>query len=369
VLAVRLHTPAGGLVSEQVPVPEPRGREVRIRVAGCGVCHTDLHIARGEMTRVTLPITLGHEVSGWIDASGPDAGPDLEAAGLRIGDPVLVFGGWGCGECRECRSGNEQRCLEGRSPGFQVDGGYAEAMLVPEARHLVPLGRLDPVHAAPLADAGLTPYRAVRRAGPWLQPGARALIIGFGGLGQFALQYLRRQSGVRVTVRDLNPDKLALAGRMGADASVEADAQELTEEPDSQQDVVIDFVGSDETLVDAARRLAPGGLLMIVGEGGGKLRFGFDASAVESSVATSGWGSAEDLRHVVALAADQTLTWDVELMPLADAAVAHERLAAGQVRGRIVLVPPVNTSIARLAARAYNSRTITEWGHGSRTAS
>jgi propanol-preferring alcohol dehydrogenase len=369
VLAVRLHTPGGGLVSEQVPLPEPRGREVRIRVAGCGVCHTDLHIALGEMTGVTLPVTLGHEVSGWIDASGPDAGPDLDAAGLRMGEPVLVFGGWGCGECRECRSGNEQRCPVGRSPGFQVDGGYAEAMLVPEARHLLPLGSLDPVHAAPLADAGLTPYRAVRRAEAWLQPGARVLIIGFGGLGQFALQYLRRQPGLRVTVGDLNADKLALAATMGADAAVEADAQGRVEEPDSQQDVIFDFVGSDETLVDAERRLAPGGLLMIVGEGGGKLRFGFDASAAESWVTTSAWGSAEDLRHVVGLAVNQTLTWDIELMPLADATVAHERLAAGQVRGRIVLVPPVNTSIARLAAGAYNSRTITEWGHGSRTAS
>jgi alcohol dehydrogenase, propanol-preferring len=369
VLAVRLHTPGGGLVSELVAVPEPRGREVRIRVAGCGVCHTDLHIAGGEMTQVTLPITLGHEVSGWIDAFGPDAGPDLELAGLTTGDPVLVFGGWGCGECRECRSGDEQRCQAGRSPGFQVDGGYAEAMLVSQARHLVPLGTLDPVRAAPLADAGLTPYRAVRRAAPWLEPGARVLIVGFGGLGQFALQYLRRQSGLRVTVRDLNPDKTALAARMGADAVVRADAHESTEEPDSQQDVVFDFVGSDETLVDAARRLAPRGLLMIVGEGGGEIRFGFDAPALESWVTTSAWGSAEELREVVALAAEGDITWDVELMPLADAAIAHESLAAGQVRGRIVLVPPVNTSIARLAARAYNSRTITEWGHGSRTAS
>jgi len=346
VLAVRLHAPGGGLVSEQVPVPEPRGREVRIRVAGCGVCHTDLHIARGEMTRVTLPVTLGHEVSGWIDASGPDAGPDLDAAGLRMGEPVLVFGGWGCGECSDCGSGNEQRCSAGRSPGFQVNGGYAEAMLVPEARHLLPLGALDPVRAAPLADAGVTPYRAVRRAAPWLQPGARVLIVGFGGLGQFALQYLRRQSGLRVTVRDLNPDKMVLAATMGANAPVEADAQERIDATERQQDVIFDFVGSDETLVDAARRLAPEGLLIIVGEGGGKLRFGFDASAVESWVTTSAWGSLEDLRQVVALAAGGDLTWDVELMPLADAAIAHERLAAGQVRGRIVLVPPVNTSIA-----------------------
>ena len=305
---------------------------MRLRVAGCGVCHTDLHIARGEMTRVALPVTLGHEVSGWIDAWGPDAGADLEASGLRMGDPVLVFGGWGCGGCRECRSGNDQRCAAGRSPGFQVDGGYAEAMLVPEARHLVPLGALEPVRAAPLADAGLTPYRAVRRAAPWLRPGCRVLIIGFGGLGQFALQYLRRQPGLRVAVRDRDPDKMALAAHLGAEAAAETDGQ---------QDVIFDFVGSDETLAGTLFRLAPDGLLMIVGEGGGEVRFGFDASGVESWAATSAWGSIEELREVVALAADQALTWEVELMPLADAAIAHQRLAAGGVRGRIVLVPPV----------------------------
>src|SRR5213078_4159138 len=128
------------LVLEEVPMPEPSDGEVRIRVAACGVCHTDLHIARGEMPRVTPPITLGHEVSGWLDAWGPEATPGLERAGLRKGDPVLVFGGWGCGACADCRSGEEQRCATGRSPGFQLDGGYAEAMLVPHPRHLVPLG-------------------------------------------------------------------------------------------------------------------------------------------------------------------------------------------------------------------------------------
>jgi len=321
------------------------------------------------VTRVTLPITLGHEVSGWIDASGPHAGPDLTAAGLRMGDPVLVFGGWGCGECRECRSGNEQRCPAGRSPGFQVDGGYAAAMLVPEARHLLALERLDPVRAAPLADAGLTPYHAVRRAEPWLQPGASVLIIGFGGLGQFALQYVRRQPGLRVTVRDVLPEKLVLAHEMGADEVADASAQERIGRSGAEKDVIFDFVGNSATLAEATHLLAPGGLLMIVGEGGGVLQFGFDAPAVESWVTTTAWGSAEDLGQVIALATDQALSWDVELMPLADAAIAHERLAAGRVRGRIVLVPTVNWTIARLAARAYNNPTITEWGHGSRTAS
>ena len=86
-LAVRLHAPGAPLDTEQVPIPDPRGRQVRIRVASCGVCHTDLHIVSGEVSRVTLPVTLGHEVSGWVDAWGPEAGPDLEATRLHAGDP------------------------------------------------------------------------------------------------------------------------------------------------------------------------------------------------------------------------------------------------------------------------------------------
>ena len=342
-LAVRLQAPGKALVLENVPVPNPSGTQVLVRVAGCGVCHTDLHIARGEMPRVVLPITLGHEVSGWVDAWGPEAAASLDAARLRRGDPVLVFGGWGCGECADCRSGEEQRCAAGSSPGFQVDGGYAERMLVPDARHLVPLGAIEPVRAAPLADAGLTPYRAVRRAGPWLRPGARVLIIGFGGLGQFALQYLRRVADLRVGISEVSQEKVALALAMGADAATDATAPErVADDLGGPAEVAFDFVGTDATLALCAGLLAPGGLLMIVGEGGGALRFGFAASAVESWATTSAWGSMEELRQVVAMAAAGALTWDVEPMPLAQAAAAHARLASGQVRGRIVLVPGVN---------------------------
>jgi propanol-preferring alcohol dehydrogenase len=97
---------------------------------------------------------------------------------LRRGDGVVVHGGWGCGECRDCLAGDEQRCERSRAPGFQADGGYAEALLIPHPRHLVGLGRLDPVRAAPLADAGITPYRAIRRAERWLTSGGRVLVIG-----------------------------------------------------------------------------------------------------------------------------------------------------------------------------------------------
>src|SRR5918995_6407199 len=132
-LAVRSYQAGEPLRIEQVPIPDPVGTEVRVRVAGCGVCHTDLHIARTDRLRVSRPVTLGHEIAGWVDAAGPKAAATLRRARLAPGDPVLVFGGWGCGECRECSLGEQQRCERGSSPGFQRDGGHAEQVLVPDA--------------------------------------------------------------------------------------------------------------------------------------------------------------------------------------------------------------------------------------------
>ena len=342
--AVRLNAAGERLHLEEVPLPEPAGTDVRVRVGGAGVCHTDLHIVDGTQPRVELPRTLGHEVAGWVDAIGPDAGKSLRRARLSIGDPVVVYGGWGCGACGECAQGEEQRCERSVAPGFQADGGYAEAMLVPHPRHLVALGDLDPAHAAPLADAGITPYRAVRRAEAWLRPGARVLVIGAGALGQFALQLLRLlPEGGRdlvIAVRELEPTRLERAAELGADVGLLAVEAGLTRAGlGGHADVVLDFVGNDETLAHAAEVVAPGGAILLVGEAGGHLRFGFDAPTIEAWVTTVAWGSPDDLRQVVHLARRNRLRWTTEAVPLADAAAAHDRLRAGAVEGRLVLVP------------------------------
>jgi propanol-preferring alcohol dehydrogenase len=343
-LAARLHAPGEALRLEEVPRPDPTGTEVRVRVAACGVCHTDLHIVDGTQTRVELPLTLGHEVSGHVDAAGPDAVALLRRSKLAIGDAVLVFGGWGCGSCRECLAGAAQRCPSSRAPGFQADGGYAGSMIVPHPRHLVPLRSLDPVRAAPLADAGVTPYRAVRRAAPWLLPGARVLLIGCGALGQFALQYLRllpdAGRDLVLAVRELDPGRLERASELGADIGLLAsDATMTLEAMGGAADVVIDLVGNDDTLAHAAAVIAPDGLVLLVGESGGHLPFGFDPLPVESWLTTVAWGSRDDLRDVVRLAARGRLKWNVEAVPLRDVGAAHARLRTGDFDGRLVLVP------------------------------
>jgi alcohol dehydrogenase, propanol-preferring len=348
VLAARLYAPGEPLRLEELPLPEPSGSEVRIRVGGCGVCHTDLHIVDGIQSRVVLPRTLGHEVAGWIDAFGPEAAADLRRARLSEGDAVVVFGGWGCGACRECQAGAEQRCERSIAPGFQADGGYAEAMLVPHPRHLEPLRRLDPRHAAPLADAGATAHRAVARAGRWLTPGARVLVIGCGGVGGFVVQLLRRAPGgpdLTVAVRELDPARLERAARLGADIGLlAADAGLAHEALGGPADVVFDVVGTDGTLRHAAETVAPDGLVVLVGEAGGRLPFGFDAMPLEAWLTSVAWGSRADLASVARHARAGRLRWETERVPLREAPAAHDRLRSGAADGRIVLVPPGSMS-------------------------
>ena len=205
--AVRLDAPGASLRVVEVPTPEPSGTEVRIRVAGCGVCHTDLHIVDGSQPRVEFPLILGHEVAGWVDALGPDA----DGRGDRRRGARVRRLGLRC--CRECTSGAEQRCPNGRSPGFQADGGYAELMLVPHARHLVPLGSLDPVEAAPLGRCRPDPVPSRAARGAVAEARGAVLVIGAGGLGQFAIQYLRPP---RCRSRSGRRGRRAVGGSAGA---------------------------------------------------------------------------------------------------------------------------------------------------------
>src|SRR5919108_6464963 len=158
-----------------VPVPEPGPGQVLVRVAGAGLCHSDLHLMRWPAGTLPyeLPFTLGHEVAGTVAALGPGA------EGLDHGEPVLVYGPWGCGACHACSVGAEHLCErppQGRGAGLGRDGGLAEYMVVPSPRLTVPLDGVDPVAAAPLADAALTPYHALRRALHLLGPGTTAVV-------------------------------------------------------------------------------------------------------------------------------------------------------------------------------------------------
>ncbi len=326
-----------------VDMREPGPGEVLVKIGGAGACHSDLHILDYPPGALpfTLPFTLGHENAGWVERIGAGV------QGVAAGDPVVVYGVWGCGQCATCRSGAENYCE--RSPllvpggGLGFDGGMATHMIVPSARFLCPLNGLDPRQAAPLTDAGLTTYHAIKRSLAVLRPGATAVVIGAGGLGQMAVQILRAISPARVIAVDVAADKLASAKELGADEVVICDdeaalhVRELTHGAGAE--LVLDIVGSDATLqlaLAVSRRL---GHLTVVGIAGGTLPFNYLMVPNELSVASVFYGSIPELIEVVALAAAGKIRAQIELFPLDQAGLAYQRLRDGKIPGRAVVTP------------------------------
>lgn len=302
---------------EDHPEPEPGDGEV-IEVIACGVCGSDLHISEG-LFPTALPRILGHEVTGMHPRMGP----------------VMVYAPWGCGACPDCRAELEMICSDAAEAGIFSDGGYAERMAVRDVRYLAPLGDLDPVAAAPLACGGLTAYRAVghtlellRRRGR----GARVTVLGAGGLGQFAIRYLRLLSDATVVAADISGAKRATSREIGAHEAVDpGDGIPST-------DVVLDFIGSDVTLAQAAGAVRKRGMVVVIGLFGGRIPWGFGAWPHEVAFMNSVWGSRAQLDELLALAGrEPSIIQPVETLPFERAAEAHERVRAGDVRGRLVL--------------------------------
>jgi propanol-preferring alcohol dehydrogenase len=339
-----------------VPEPVPGPGAVLLRVAGAGLCHSDLHLMHWPAGSLPyeLPFTLGHEVAGMVVALGAGA------QGVAVGDSVLVYGPWGCGVCRRCSRGEEHLCQRPtpeRGCGLGRDGGLAEYLVVPSPRLLVPLDGLDPVTAAPLADAALTPYHAIRRALPHLEPGASAVVIGIGGLGHVAVQLLAALTSTRVVAVDVRPEALELARAAGAAEAVLAEAptpggaragaavgdavgDELRRAvAPGGAGLVIDCVGSAATLALAGKVVAPGGHVAIIGMLGETFPMRRGGVPMETTVVISNWGTRAELYEVVALARAGAIRLEVEPVALSDVVAAYERLERGEVRGRVVAAP------------------------------
>lgn len=332
-----------------VAEPEPGPGELVVRIAGAGACHSDLHLMHDfveGMLPFGPPFTLGHENSGWIDAIGAGV------RGVEVGQPVLVYGPWGCGRCRRCREGAENYCERQQElgvfgGGLGLDGGMALKMLVPSARHVVPLGDgIDPVDAAPLADAALTPYHAIRRSSALLGPESVAVVIGVGGLGQMAVELLEALTPARIVAVDTRES--ALKDALAAGASDVFGTSESADDTVAEvaritrgglADVVLDFVGVDATLALASRVVRTLGHLTLVGIGGGTLPFSFFSTPYEVSIATTYWGTLPELMDVVALAEAGTIRTTVTRFALDDANQAYAAMQSGDLRGRAVIVP------------------------------
>jgi propanol-preferring alcohol dehydrogenase len=329
----------------EVDDPTPGPGAVVVRIGGAGACHSDLHLMHEFPPGVVpfdVPFTLGHENAGWVESLGAGV------TGLEVGQPVAVYGAWGCGQCPRCLQGMENYCenraeftREGCGLGF--DGGMAPLLLVPSARHVVPLTDLDPVDAAPLTDAALTPYHAVKRTLGRLVPGSTAVVIGAGGLGHMAIQILSAMSATRIVAVDQSPDALELAKRVGAGHGVlsgESAAAEIRDITKGKgADLTLDFVGVDATLLLAAAVARPMSDVVLVGVGMGSFPFSFFTTPYEVSFQSTYWGSVSELHEVVALGEAGKIRARVERYSLDDAMQAYTDMAAGTLHGRAVIVP------------------------------
>jgi propanol-preferring alcohol dehydrogenase len=334
--AYRLPDWGGTLELVEVPVPVARGREVLVEVTAVGLCHSDLFVmtcAPGTLP-YELPLTLGHEVAGRVVAVGEDADASL------VGRDGVVHGVWSCGECHNCRRGRDNHCVDLRGRvgcGLGRDGGLADYVLLPDERHFVAADGIPPVVLAPLADAGLTAYHAIRSEQAALVGDCTALVIGVGGLGHLAVQILQATTAAQVLAVDPRPEARELATQLGAHrtgASVE-DAM-----AGGAADVVLDFVGSDTTMAAGVSVLEPGGRLVVVGGARGSIAVGKGLGLpLGWSVGAPFWGTRADLVAVVELARRGVLVPVVEEVRFSDVPQAYARLHDGEVTGRIVVVP------------------------------
>jgi len=328
-----------------VEVPRPGPGEVLIKVAGNGLCHTDVwlmdpHVSFPPFPDWHLPFTLGHEVGGWVEEPGKGV------TEFSRGDPVVLVASHSDGTCPYCLAGFDNNCEGGTAGrGYGRDGGLAAYVLITSTRALVRLKSLDPRTAGPLADAGATSFHAVGRVRPKLTKDSTAVVVGAGGLGSFAVQFLRVLTPARVIAVDVNPARLEHAKSLGAHEGVRGvngttadDVRKLTRGRGAE--VVLDFVGIDATIEAGLASLRRTGAFGLVGAGMGKLnRPWFHALPRDGEVFTFTGSTIADLREVVALAERGVLRNETELFTFGQVPEAYGKLERGELRGRAVITP------------------------------
>jgi propanol-preferring alcohol dehydrogenase len=361
--SARIHNYQESLVLDNIEKPKiEQDSQVLLRIGATGLCHSDLHLINGDWRDsipLNLPVTPGHEIAGWVEEIGNAVPKDF----IQKGDMVAVFGGWGCGVCIYCKQGNEQSCPIAKWPGISKDGGFSEYLLVDSYRFLIKVADSQEIASsgtkfrieeiAPLTDAGLTPYRAIKTVRNMLGPGKSIGIVGIGGLGYYAVQYAKMlgQSSV-VVAFDLKEEKLKLAQEAGADFTI--DISTSSKESNLPQiksevsritkgkgiDVIIDCVGAENTIYNSIRLLSKGGCLVIVGLFGNNIKAPLVPSVLnEYKICGSLWGNYNELREVLWLATNGRIKPRISKFPLSDINDAIDLLKNGKILGRGVIVP------------------------------
>ena len=335
-----------------VDCPEPTGSEVLVRVERCGVCHSDLHMQDGYFTLGegksldvregrTLPFTLGHEIAGVVERTGPDAAD--AKFGTKPGTKVAVYPWIGCGTCAACKAGEENLCLNNRHLGVSADGGFASHVLVPHPRYLIDYAPLPASFAGALMCSGLTAYSALKRLQAHAARGP-ALLVGLGGVGMMGLAIARALFPQPPIVADIDAGKREAALKAGAAAAFDPADREarraLIKSTGGGVFAACDFVGSEKSLAFATGALAKGGKVVVTGLLGGNFplaatMFVLKAMTVEGTLT----GTLQEANELMTLArAGQVSPLPIEERPLAQAQAALDDLRGGRVAGRVVLV-------------------------------
>jgi D-arabinose 1-dehydrogenase-like Zn-dependent alcohol dehydrogenase len=329
-------------------LPEPSGTEVLVKVRFCGVCHSDVHLQDGHFDlgedkkldisgAHSLPFVLGHEIEGEVVAFGPNA------SGATIGQRVVVFPWFGCGTCRSCKSGNGHVCMEPNAPGININGGYAEHVLVPNPQFLLDSEGIEEGLAGTYMCSGLTAFSALKKVAP-LGAGQTIAIVGLGGVGYMGLQFARALfPEARIIGVDINDDTLKSASENGADmvfnSSDPAAAKQIIKESGGGIEASIDFVGAESSLNFAQRIVGKGGKVVVVGLFGGRFSMPIPMFPFrELSIIGSYAGSLPHAIEMLDLVRQGLVVpIPIEKRPLAQAENTLGDLRQGKIVGRVVL--------------------------------
>ena len=335
------------------PTPTPKGREVVLRVTGCGVCHSDVHLADGyfdlgggrkvDLTRsVAPPRTLGHEIVGEVIAIGPDVKPGE----IAIGAHRVIYPWIGCHACAICASGDEHLCNQPRAMGVNTDGGYATHAVAPDPKYLFAFDPLDDAQACIYACSGLTAFGALKKAKEAIAvAGGELLIIGAGGVGLSGVRMAEAVTGVKPIVADIDQSKWAAAKAAGAKDTIDptnADAvKTLMRATGGGVTAAIDFVGAAASFTFGFNAIRKGGRVIVVGLFGGAAQLPVPMIPLKNATIMGSYvGTLDDMREMMALAtAGKVPPQPVATRPLSEANAVLDALRSGKIVGRVVVQP------------------------------
>lgn len=316
---------ASPLEPAELPVPEPIGGQVLLRVHACGVCHTDLHTVEGEIA-AKLPIVPGHQIVGTVEKIGSDV--KAIHIGDRVGAPWLH---WTCGVCEFCRTDRENLCEKAQFTGFHVNGGYAEYAVALAAYTVKLPDNVDDAQLAPLLCAGIIGYRALRLSG--VRPQQRLGLYGFGASAHIAIQIALRW-GCEVLVATRGEEHQQLAKKLGA--TWVGRAEDMAEQT---LHAAVMFAPAGKLVPEALRALQRGGTLALAGIYMTPIpELPYERIYHERTMRSVANATRDDARQLMRLAGEIPLRAEVETFPLNDANRALQALKQSRIRGAGVLM-------------------------------